>query len=184
MIYLTSDTHFCHDQNFLYEPRGFKSVWEMNESIVENWNHIVQPEDDVYVLGDLMLNDNDQGLKLIKSLKGTLHVVLGNHDTDARIALYSNCYNIAEINFAYRLKVGHYRCFLTHYPTLCGNLDDGKALGQHTINLCGHTHTKDKFADWDKGIIYHCELDAHDNKPVAIDTIIDDLRSKWNGTSL
>ena len=30
-IYLTSDWHFCHDQSFLYEPRGFKNVDEMNE---------------------------------------------------------------------------------------------------------------------------------------------------------
>ena len=61
-IFVTSDLHFCHDRDFLYEPRGFKSVHEMNEAIVKNWNSIIQPEDDVYVLGDLMLNDNDRGL--------------------------------------------------------------------------------------------------------------------------
>ena len=26
MIYLTSDTHFCHNKDFLYEPRGFQSI--------------------------------------------------------------------------------------------------------------------------------------------------------------
>ena len=31
MIYITSDLHFCHDRGFIYGPRGFKSVHEMNE---------------------------------------------------------------------------------------------------------------------------------------------------------
>ena len=32
-IYLTSDWHFCHNQPFLYEPRGFKNIEEMNDII-------------------------------------------------------------------------------------------------------------------------------------------------------
>jgi len=183
-VFITSDLHFCHDRPFLYEPRGFKSISEMNAAIVRNWNEIVQPDDTVYVLGDLMLNNNVEGAALFASLKGHLHIILGNHDTDTRIDLYKRCYNVVEIGFASRLRVEKYHFFLTHYPTLCGNLDDGKTLGQHVINLCGHTHTKDKFVDWDKGIIYHCELDAHDNKPVAIETIIDDLRGKQSGVPL
>ena len=29
----------------------------------------------------------------------------------------------------------------------------------------------------DKGIIYHCELDAHNCYPVCIDTIIEDIKN-------
>ena len=36
MIYLTSDTHFCHNKDFLYEPRGFQSIEEHDEAIVKN----------------------------------------------------------------------------------------------------------------------------------------------------
>lgn len=179
MIYFTSDLHFCHDREFLYQPRGFKSVYEMNEAIVKNWNEIVQPEDDVYILGDLMLNDNETGLKLIKSLKGNIHIILGNHDTTERESLYDSCYNIVSINMAERFKYNKYHFFLCHYPTLCGNYDDGKELRKHMISLCGHTHTKDKFADWDKGLIYHVELDAHGNAPVSIETIIADIKEKY-----
>ena len=64
-IYLTSDLHFCHNREFLYKPRGFDSVWDMNKVIVESWNKVVGADDDVYVLGDLMLNDNDEGARLI-----------------------------------------------------------------------------------------------------------------------
>ena len=179
MIYFTSDLHFCHNREFCYEPRGFNSAYEMNEAIVKNWNSIIQPEDDVYVLGDLMLNDNETGLKLIKQLKGNIHVILGNHDTAEREDLYNTCYNIVSINMAERLKYNKYHFFLCHYPTLCGNYDDGKALRKHMINLCGHSHTKDKFADWDKGLIYHVELDAHDMRPISLDEIIEDIKIEY-----
>ena len=46
------------------------------------------------------------------------------------------------------------------------------------INLCGHAHTLDRFTDFDKGLIYHCEVDAHDNKPVLLDDIIQEIKTK------
>lgn len=177
-IWLTSDLHFCHNRDFLYGPRGFGKVEDMNTAIVKNWNEQVSPDDDVYVLGDLMLNDNEQGLKLLKSLKGNIHVILGNHDTDARVDLYQNTYNVVEVEYGLPFKYDGYRFFLSHYPTLCTNGDSDKPLNKRVINLCGHSHTKDKFMDFDKGLIYHVELDAHDMKLVDIDTVINDIKQK------
>ena len=37
MIYFTSDTHFGHDRAFIYKPRGFDSLEEMENKIIENW---------------------------------------------------------------------------------------------------------------------------------------------------
>ena len=31
-IWLTSDTHFGHDKDFIWGSRGFKNVYEMRES--------------------------------------------------------------------------------------------------------------------------------------------------------
>lgn len=53
-IFLTSDLHFNHDREFIYGPRGFKSVEEMNEALIKNWNGTVTNEDDVYVLGGFL----------------------------------------------------------------------------------------------------------------------------------
>lgn len=181
MIYFTSDLHFNHDKEFLYVPRGFTNVKDMNEAIVENWNLIVNKEDTVYVLGDCMLGDNEEGIEYLKRLNGTILLCYGNHDTDSRKILYTTLPNIIIEGYSTVIKYGKFRFYLSHYPTLCGNVDDGKYFSQHTINLCGHTHTKDKFNDWDKGMIYHCELDAHDMKPVSIDQIIEDCREKYNG---
>lgn len=177
-IYLTSDTHFCHDKEFLWRPRGCENVYEMNEKIIENWNKTVKSGDEVYLLGDIMLKDNIQGEKLLHSLNGWIHIILGNHDTAARYDIFSRSYNVLEIETAMTLKYNKYNFFLCHYPTLCSNYDDGKDLKHKMISLCGHRHVTDPFYDWDKGCIYHVELDAHNLTPVHIDEVIEAMEVK------
>ena len=178
-IWITSDLHFCHNRDFLYEPRGFSNPYDMNNEIVKNWNSLVAPEDDVYVLGDLMLNDDNLGIKLLKSLKGKIHIIRGNHDTTTRIEKYLDCYNVVEVVNSWYLDYQKFHFYLSHYPTITSNNDYEKPLRQRLLNLCGHSHTKDRWADADKGYIYHCELDAHDNKPVLLDDIISDFEQKY-----
>ena len=174
-IWFTSDLHLGHDKDFLYQPRGFQNIWEHNYTIVSNWNAVVGDEDDVYVLGDLMLG-KDEGLSYIHQLRGQLHVICGNHDTTRRRAQYEESYNIVEVVDAKFLRIGHYHFFLSHYPTLCSNFDVSKPLKARMINLCGHLHTQNPFSDWDKGLIYHVELDAHGNRPVEYEEIMKDIR--------
>lgn len=180
-IYFCSDWHFCHSQPFIYEPRGFKNVYEMNEAIIERHNNIVGPYDDVYCLGDCILNDNEYGIKCLKSLKGNIHIIRGNHDTDARIELYKDCYNVVEVCDAKWLKVGKQNFFLSHYPCLTDNHDDDKPLNRRVISLCGHTHTPDKWHDWDKGLIYHVDMDAHGCQPISAEQIIKEIKEKIKG---
>lgn len=176
-VWFVSDWHFAHDKTFVYEPRGFKNIYEMNEAIIKNHNSVVDYDDDVYCLGDCMLMDNETGLKCIKSLKGKIHIIRGNHCTDTRVELYKTCYNVIEvIGYATTLKYGGYHFYLSHYPTITSNNDVDKPLKRRVINLCAHTHTQDKFSDMDKGLIYHVELDAHNNYPVLIDDIIEDIK--------
>ena len=175
MIYFTSDTHFCHNKPFLYEPRGFKSIEEHDETIVKNWNSIVKPEDDVYHLGDVMLMDNEKGIEYVKKLNGKIHIILGNHCTETRIELYKQCPNIVEIAYAKEIKIGKNYFFLCHYPTCVGNFDDNKKIWC----LCGHSHTKNKFIDMDKKS-YHVELDCQNNFPIEITNIIKDINEYKN----
>ena len=175
--WVTSDLHFCHNREFVYVPRGFSNVWEMNEAIVDNWNTNVKFDDEVYLLGDVMLNDNDLGLKLLKSLKGNIHIVCGNHDTDTRVELYRNCWNVVEITYATIIKQGKYRFYLSHYPTITSNLDESH-LSQHLFNLYGHTHQKTNFYN-DIPWIYHVGVDSHNCTPVNINQVIEDARAKY-----
>ena len=170
-IWLTSDTHLNHAQPFIWRPRGFNSVYEMNEAIIENWNKVVKWDDIVYHLGDVMLGENEAGLKLLKQLNGKIYLALGNHDSDARVELYNYCYNIADVEFGYRIKGSKKTTLLlTHYPQLVANHDDPKLV----YSIHGHTHSKDKWSEVPHA--YNVNMDAHNCTPVNFEDMMADIR--------
>ena len=177
MIYLSSDLHLNHNKSFIYEPRGFKNVYEMNFTILDNFNKIIKPDDDLYLLGDTFLGDLDTGINLFNQLPGKIHLVWGNHCTDARKEAMSKCYNVVEIcGYASVLRYHKWHFYLSHYPTCTINFDDyQKPLKQRTICLAGHTHSKEKFEPCGS---YNVAVDAHNCFPVSIDEIIDDFKIK------
>ena len=175
--YVTSDLHLCHDKNFLFGPRGYSSVEHWNRDVVKIWNRTVDEDDTVYVLGDIMLNNNAEGMRIWNQLKGQKKIILGNHDSFERIRLYDKAPNTEVIGYSIPLNYRGYKFFLSHYPTITCSTDVNKPLKNKTINLCGHTHTSDPWADWDKGVIYHVEWDAHGG-PKPLDDIIEELKEE------
>lgn len=183
-IWVTSDLHLCHDREFIWGPRGFNSVEEMNRAIVDNWNRVVNPADIVFVLGDLMLMDDEKGMNYLRQLKGNILPIRGNHDSDNRWQEYMKSYNVIsrdDNDCVIILKYDKLTFYLSHYPTICDNFNEGKPLSRKVINLCGHRHVTDPWADWDKGLIYHVEVDAHNCTPVALDDIIAEIKAKERG---
>jgi len=174
-IWVTSDWHFGHDREFIWKARGFNSVDDMNETIVRNHNALVGPEDDVYVLGDLMLGAA-ANIEYIKRMNGKLHIVRGNHDTDSRWLMYSALPNVVEMDNAIYLKYNKHHFYLSHYISLTGNLEK-ESLKQMTLNLFGHTHQKTNFY-MDMPYLYHIGVDSHDCKPVLLDDIIEEMYAK------
>ena len=180
-IWVTSDTHFGHDKDFIWGARGFASVDDMNEAIIRRWNSVVAPEDTVYLLGDVALNDIDWGCYCLKQLNGNINILIGNHDTDCKISKYDSVdkKRIKTIGYATLLKTNRHNYYLSHYPTITAyNSGDFKSLGCRPINLCGHTHSKDPFCDWDKGVIFHCELDSNNCYPWLLDDVIAEIEKK------
>lgn len=176
-IWFSSDYHFNHDRAFVYAPRGFNSVEEMNEAIIEKHNSVVGPDDDVYVLGDLMLGSNEAGLDCLDRLNGKLHIVLGNHDGNAREMNYRYLTkNVVEVAPAIRLKYGKYHFFLTHFPCMTGSLEH-ESLTKTTCNIHGHTHSRQKFYN-DIPFMYNVAVDAHDCYPVEIEDVIADMEAE------
>lgn len=185
-IWFTSDTHFCHDRGFLYQPRGFNSIKEHNEAIVENWNSIIDPDDIIYHLGDTMLNDNNVGINFFNSLNGHIFLIRGNHDTENRLNQIKNeCKNIVigghgwDFPYAEIQKINGYTFYLSHYPTITSSVENMAPLKQHVINLHGHTHSNNTFYN-DMPFCYNVALDAHKCFPVSFDTIISDIEKKKN----
>lgn len=171
-IWITSDWHFSHDKDFLYTPRGFVDIETHNKTLIENHNSVVEDDDDVYVLGDLMLGDQEKGLECIRQLKGKLHIIRGNHCTDTKWEKYKELPNVVElVGWATMIKYKKYHFYLCHYPTCVSNGNDPVKVWC----LCGHTHTKEKFLDIEKKC-YHVEIDAHNNYPILLDNIIEDIK--------
>ena len=172
-IFLTSDLHFGHDKEFVWKARGYDSVWDMNESLIEKWNGTVNDEDDVYVLGDLMLGDYAH-IKYVKRLKGKLHIVLGNHDTAVREELYRKARKVVEVaEVGIQLTYKKFHFILTHYPMLTSNISK-EHLTQMTCNLHGHTHQRYTIPK-DCPYMYHVGVDTHNGYPVLLDNIIEEM---------
>ncbi len=176
MIWFTSDLHFNHDREFIWKMRGFADVQEMNIAIIERYNSVIQDEDEVYILGDLMLGqDTESGLNLIEQLKGKKTIIRGNHDTDTRVKLYRSRLFIPVFDAKY-LKAEGYHFYLSHYPTFTANLEK-ETLKQCTINLFGHTHQTSNFYN-EIPFMYHVGIDSHNCYPVSIEQIISDMRTE------
>lgn len=167
-----------HKAEFLWKPRGFNSVDEMNEAIIENWNSVVKPGDIVYNLGDSIMSDNEKGIELYKKLNGTSFMIWGNHCTDNKKNLLAEHCHIVGGWYAWLIKYGKLSIYMSHYPTLTSNYDQ-KHFSQHVLSLHGHTHQRTNWLDLKNPFLYHVGLDSHNNTPVHIDEVITDIRQRW-----
>ena len=175
-IYLTSDLHFGHDREFIWKVRGYNSVEEMNEEQVRKWNETIAEEDDIYILGDVMLGEPNN-IEYLKRLKGIIHIILGNHDTSNREKMYKKLLNVVEVaEVGIRLKYKKHHFVLTHYPMMTGNLEK-ESLKQMSLNLYGHTHQRTNFYN-DMPFMYHVGVDSHNCCPVLLDDIIEEMYAK------
>ena len=175
-IFVTSDSHFGHDREFIWGPRGFESCEAHDKAIIERWNAIVAPEDDVYLLGDVMLGDSAHGMECLYKLNGKIHIVRGNHDTDKRIELYKAHPKVVEVANVIRLKYNKIHFYLSHYPTITSNLEK-ESIYQCEINLMGHTHQQ---TDFYNGLpfCYHVGMDSHNCTPILLDDIITEIKAE------
>lgn len=80
MNYYIADLHFGHQNCLKFDNRPFDTIEEHDAALVANWNSVVTDDDDVYILGDFTLCNGEFALKILKQLKGKLHLIIGNHD--------------------------------------------------------------------------------------------------------
>lgn len=81
-IWVIADTHFDDPNVIRWGKRPFKSIREMNETMIENWNRNVKDGDIVWHLGDVFNNShhNENDYSIISRLKGIKKLIKGNHD--------------------------------------------------------------------------------------------------------
>ena len=80
MVYFISDPHFGHDNIIRHCNRPFRDAREMDDALLSAWHAALTPEDDLYILGDLMYYTKTPQRYLDAVAGPRLHLVLGNHD--------------------------------------------------------------------------------------------------------
>ena len=139
MNYYISDTHFGWTNQ--YEGRTL----EHDQLIKENWNKVVNNNDDVYILGDIgkegTCKENERIIEIISTLKGRKHLIVGNHDKikDGRLKqLFVEICDYKVITDNYN-SLNH-KLVLSHYPILFWQ-DQHKG----SILIYGHLHDTDEY---------------------------------------
>ena len=184
-IFLTSDHHFRHVK--LLENRsalnkkingvGFNTIEEHDETLINNWNRIVRPEDNVLFLGDFVLGAGDKSkevcIELFNKLNGHITMLFGNHNSGVK-KIYKDCLMNMDIDpdkhelypVTWENKVTFVgNSMLAHIKTpevaksvkqnhfvFCAHFAHRIFIDSHkfTTHACGHSHGSDKESnpDW------------------------------------
>lgn len=78
--WFTSDLHLGHQNILAYARRPFVDLDEMHAEITRRWNERVEPDDVVWILGDLAMGRIDETLPICAGLTGIKVLICGNHD--------------------------------------------------------------------------------------------------------
>lgn len=138
-----ADLHFDDDiVNKLMDKRGFETVEEMNEYMINQWNSVVQKRDEVVILGDfIMSKDVKRAKEIILRLHGKKFMVLGNHDHVIRKTAFDRTLFQKMADYM-ELHDNNRKVVCSHYPIMCYNRQydviNGKA---HSYMLHGHIHS-------------------------------------------
>ena len=173
-IWLTSDTHFNHNKDFIYAARGYGSVEEMNQDIIRRWQAVVSPEDEVYHLGDVFMGNNIDGMLILKSLPGHIHIIVGNHDSKRRVNLYRNAENVVSVKLIDWLEWNGSDVLLSHYPNALQTEKAHQEGKKAEYILYGHTHQTEPFRE-DIPDGYNVGMDAHQCTPILYEDAMQDL---------
>lgn len=120
--WFTADLHIGHP--YVAKLRGFDSPYDLTYHIENQWWSQVDPKDTVWVLGDVVgrSSEDNEALALLKTLPGTKHLIMGNHDSVSSV--HRNGYRkqkqwfevFDSIQHFQRLRTGNTTWLMSHYP--------------------------------------------------------------------
>lgn len=199
-VWITTDTHFNHDPKWpipIWKMRGFSSVVEMNDTIIDNINLRVTSEGILIHLGDFCLNTPpSQFNELISRINcQNIYMLWGNHPNSQYKNIYKplvqqllgDAYDVESEVYPLRYRnlvfIGHYAevaiggqfCVLSHYPISVWN-----EMMHGSWHFCGHSHygfEPSTAANLDGKILDVC-VDGHDFKPWSMAEISEVMKKK------
>lgn len=162
-VWFTSDTHFGHENVIKYSNRPYRDKWEMDETMINNWNAKVQPSDVIYHLGDVFFCREDRALEIIRRLNGQKFLIMGNHDKYLRKSAklqdeFVKCSDYQEI------VVEGQTIVMCHYAMLTWNKAHHGSWMLH-----GHSHGSLKYPFEAK--IHDAGVDPNDYSPISFQDV-------------
>jgi calcineurin-like phosphoesterase family protein len=136
--FITSDLHFGHTNIMSFCPQArarFKNdVTYMNEQMVIEWNSMVQPEDLVYILGDVAFLPAQKAAEYMNRCNGTKILVEGNHDRKAlKDPSFFKCFK--EVHKYLDINYNGTKCVMFHYP-----IAEWDQMHRGAVHFHGHLH--------------------------------------------
>lgn len=139
-IFLTSDSHFFHDNIRKFCNRPFSSLEEMDKVMIENWNKVVPQDGLVFHLGDFAWGGYQAWKKVREQLNGDIILIKGNHDRK------NGCQSQQQYDELFKhtaqqmfIEIEGRKLYLNHLPFLCydGVYRDKEGLA---FQAFGHIH--------------------------------------------
>jgi calcineurin-like phosphoesterase family protein len=168
MIYFTADLHFGHERVIEHCNRPFASTEEMNATLIRNWNEVVAPKDEVYILGDFTMMHGEAAHHYLTLLNGRKYFIRGNHDRFLNtIDSFGN--HFEWVKDYYVLKQNNRQFVLFHYP-----IAEWYGYFRGAIHLYGHVHNSPISAARlnISGLAFNVGVDCNGFRPVSIEEII------------
>jgi len=175
-IWLTADNHFCHRNILVYcdKTRKFADICEMNQVLVDRWNEVVKDEDEVYHLGDFAMGPNDAIRHIMKSLKGKIYLIRGNHDKGIKSGMTERFEWIKDYH---ELKVEDEEMdvcqtiVLFHYPLLTWNK-------MYHGSWMAHAHSHGGLPESDSIARLDVGVDVHNLYPIEYEKVKEIMTKK------
>lgn len=145
-IFVTSDTHFGHNQEFVYKTRGYDNPLDMNKDMIKIINDTVGKDGILLHLGDFCLNTTyEEYHNILRGLKvKEIWMLWGNHNnpiqksyggTREQICAWNQNIFIRYLNHYYTFRRGKKEFVCFHFPLqIWDNCVNG------SMHLCGHSH--------------------------------------------
>jgi len=136
--WVTSDLHFGHKNIMSFCPqtraRFNNDVTYMNSAMAEEWNDKVQPEDLVYILGDVAFMSGSDAGRMMTRLNGTKILVEGKHDrTTLMDVTFRNAF--AEVHKYLDIIYDGHKIVMFHYP-----IAEWDQMHRGALHFYGHLH--------------------------------------------
>jgi len=170
ILYFSADQHYYHKN--LSVHRGFNSLEEMNELMIENHNKKVTKHDHIYILGDFSFGTVEQTLGILNRLNGNKFLIIGNHD-EKMIKNKEIVSKFAWIKDYYMLKLKDKGLKIALFHYLIYRWD---CIHYGSLHFHGHNH--DRKLDIEINNSYNVGVDVNNYEPVSLDEILEKINYK------